>query len=365
MFKRFLSTAMAIVTMFSLCSVQTFAANGYDYEGMKKAYTEKVEAEKKNSGFLDAYVIDVYNNNEPALIVASEAYGGADSKTYLYSDGNVVESTALPVFTDTLGYGIFSDSASFLSYGGGSGGGSETYVAKDKDGKIYFIRSYDMRIMKHNVTEEAEFGYLSDFVNEIELGYYSGTTYHLAYKQSYYLGYDKEFRHIVSSKGYNEDGSSYDLDVGYKDEDVLSHFGLTRLIENPYSEVNKKGSQLFKFWNYDPITINLNGTTLSLSKDPVIINGSTLVPMREIFEAMGAKVDWDGETQTVTGTTNGTTVNMTIGSSAITKNGVTSSLGVPAQLIDGYTMVPVRAVAESFGAKVDWDGTNKIVSINS
>jgi hypothetical protein len=187
----------------------------------------------------------------------------------------------------------------------------------------------------------------------------------LVYKQSYYLGYDKEYRHIVSSKGYNADGSAYDLDVGYKDEDVLSHFGLTRLIENPYNDVTKKGSQLFKFWNYDPITINLNGKTLSLSKDPVIINGSTLVPMREIFEAMGAKVDWDGETQTVTGTTNGTTVTMSIGSSVITKNGATASLGVPAQLIDGYTMVPVRAVAEAFGSNVNWDGTNKIVSINS
>ncbi|MBE0067997.1 copper amine oxidase N-terminal domain-containing protein [Thermoanaerobacterium thermosaccharolyticum] len=61
-------------------------------------------------------------------------------------------------------------------------------------------------------------------------------------------------------------------------------------------------------------TIIINGQNVTFAQQPIIINGTTLVPMRAFFEALGAKVDWDQSTQTVTGTRDNTTVQLTIGS---------------------------------------------------
>ncbi|MCH5186999.1 MAG: copper amine oxidase N-terminal domain-containing protein [Oscillospiraceae bacterium] len=94
---------------------------------------------------------------------------------------------------------------------------------------------------------------------------------------------------------------------------------------------------------------------------PVIVDGRTLVPLRAIFEAMGAEVDWDGESQKVTATRDGITINLNIGSNELVVNGETVELDVPAQLINNTTMVPVRAIAESFNCEVDWnDGARRV-----
>ena len=112
------------------------------------------------------------------------------------------------------------------------------------------------------------------------------------------------------------------------------------------------------------ITARLNDAPMNFEKSPVIKDGRVLVPLRAIFEAMGATVAWDGNAQKATSSKNGTTVEITIGSNVLYKNGAAVALDVPAQLIDGYTMVPVRAVAEAFGAEVAWDDSTKTVYIN-
>lgn len=111
------------------------------------------------------------------------------------------------------------------------------------------------------------------------------------------------------------------------------------------------------------IKVVLNGEQLKFDRLPITENGRTLVPLRVIFEAMGATVDWDGVTQTVTAVKGNTTVKMQIGNSIMIKNGEKIALDVPPKIINGRTLVPVRAVAESFGAKVDWDGETKTVII--
>ncbi len=113
------------------------------------------------------------------------------------------------------------------------------------------------------------------------------------------------------------------------------------------------------------IKVLLNGQPISFSYPPIVKDGRTLVPLRAIFEAMGAMVDWDGNTQTVTSTLEETTVKLTIGSNILYRNGEAKTLDVPAQIINGYTMVPARAVAEAFGAKVDWDGATQTVYITT
>ena len=111
------------------------------------------------------------------------------------------------------------------------------------------------------------------------------------------------------------------------------------------------------------ISVILNDKKLEFSQSPVIENGTTLVPMRAIFEAMGAEVNWDGETKTVTSSKDNTSIKLTVDSNSAEVNGSNVSLAVPAKIVNGSTMVPLRFVSESLGAEVSWDGETKTVSI--
>lgn len=98
-------------------------------------------------------------------------------------------------------------------------------------------------------------------------------------------------------------------------------------------------------------------------QNPVAQDGHTLVPLRAIFEAMGATVDWNNDTQTVSAVRYGRTVELTIGSDQIYVNGEAKALDVPAQIINGTTMVPLRAVAEAFDCEVNWNDEARRVYI--
>ncbi len=116
---------------------------------------------------------------------------------------------------------------------------------------------------------------------------------------------------------------------------------------------------------YIPETVRvvLDGTALTFDYPPVVIDGRTLVPLRKIIESIGATIEWEEETQTIILACNGVTITFTIGSNIMYKDGTAVELDVPAQLIDGHTMVPVRAIAESFGAEVGWDESTSTVTI--
>lgn len=111
------------------------------------------------------------------------------------------------------------------------------------------------------------------------------------------------------------------------------------------------------------ISVKLNGSALSFDVAPQIINDRTMVPMRKIFESMGATVDWNGDTRTITSVKGDTTISMTIDNPEMTVNGSAVTLDSAPTIIDDRTLVPVRAIAEAFGSKVDWDGTTKTVTI--
>lgn len=114
------------------------------------------------------------------------------------------------------------------------------------------------------------------------------------------------------------------------------------------------------------ITVYYNGTRVSFhtyDQNPELINDRTLVPLRAIFEAMGADVEWDNETQTVTSTRDNVSIKLTIGDNALYKNGETIPVDVPAQLVNDRTMIPVRVIAEAFGAQVEWNNNGRAVLI--
>ena len=111
------------------------------------------------------------------------------------------------------------------------------------------------------------------------------------------------------------------------------------------------------------INVIVNGTALTFDQPPVVVDGRTLVPLRAIFEALGAEVKWEQSTQTVTAVRGDATITMQIGSNILKRNRENIELDVPAQIIGGRTLVPARAVAESFGAEVLWDASTRTVTI--
>jgi hypothetical protein len=111
-------------------------------------------------------------------------------------------------------------------------------------------------------------------------------------------------------------------------------------------------------------TVVVNGKTLAFDVPPVIESGRTLVPLRAIFEALGAAVQWDATTRTVTATRSSTTIQLAIGQAQAQRNGQPVTLDVPARIQAGRTLVPLRFVSEALGAKVTWEAATQTVTIS-
>ena len=113
-----------------------------------------------------------------------------------------------------------------------------------------------------------------------------------------------------------------------------------------------------------PISVTVNGTLLVFDQPPVILNGRAMVPMRAIFEELETQVNWDEENGTVTVIKGNTTIVTKIGSKQVTVNGGGKTIDVPAQIINNRILVPVRLIFESLGAKVYWDKDSQTIAIS-
>jgi len=126
----------------------------------------------------------------------------------------------------------------------------------------------------------------------------------------------------------------------------------------------------YDYQSYNLVGLTDKGQAMETDMPAFIMDSRTLVPVRVISEAIGAKVGWIGETRQVTVDCGDLSVVLTIGSSAATVNGEKIELpdGVPATLAkyDGVqrTLVPLRFVAEVLGASVEWDAGSYTVHIN-
>ena len=112
----------------------------------------------------------------------------------------------------------------------------------------------------------------------------------------------------------------------------------------------------------------VNGASKTLDSPPVIKNGRTLVPIRAIIEALGGTVDWDGAARKATVILEDTSLELWIGKSSATVNGITmpidsSNAKVVAEIINGRTMLPLRFVTESLGATVSWEQSTQTITI--
>ena len=126
--------------------------------------------------------------------------------------------------------------------------------------------------------------------------------------------------------------------------------GLSGVIKNPLDRL---------------IKVSIDGEFVYFDQPPILDNSRVFVPMRAIFQALGADVVWDAKTQTITATKCGDTVVMTIGSKIMRKNGQEVALSVAPVVVSSRTMVPARAVAEAFDAEVTWNAEQKTVYVKT
>jgi hypothetical protein len=97
---------------------------------------------------------------------------------------------------------------------------------------------------------------------------------------------------------------------------------------------------------------------------PVVINGTTMVPIRAIIEAMGGTVQWDNTTRKITVKLNSNTIQLWLNSKIITVNNKNKIIAVPPQLIKGRTMVPLKVIVENLGLKLQWNALTKTITIS-
>lgn len=115
---------------------------------------------------------------------------------------------------------------------------------------------------------------------------------------------------------------------------------------------------------YNGAKVEIDGDLVKFEDQyPVIINGSTLIPVRAVSETLGADVKWDGETRKVTIVKDGCEIVLTIDSDTVTVDGTPYQIVQAPEVINNRTMVPLRFVAEAYNIGVDWDGETRTVVI--
>ena len=109
--------------------------------------------------------------------------------------------------------------------------------------------------------------------------------------------------------------------------------------------------------------MTVNGNAVQIDAPAEIKNGRTFLPLRAISEALGATVDWIAETQGITVTLGDNSIGLQIGNTSAVVNGTVMTLDAAPYIKNSRTMVPFRVIAESLGATVEWDPVSRVVTI--
>lgn len=113
-----------------------------------------------------------------------------------------------------------------------------------------------------------------------------------------------------------------------------------------------------------PIDVYVNGKMLNLTDYPFVVKQRTLIPIRDIAEALGATVTWNQERQEVTVELEDKRMLLKIGSPTIIVNEVAIASEISPQIINSRTYVPLRVVSEQLGAQVQWHQNSRTITID-
>ncbi|MCH5185685.1 MAG: hypothetical protein J1F64_06120 [Oscillospiraceae bacterium] len=221
----------------------------------------------------------------------------------------------------------------------------------------------EMRIYSTDIPTDYRMPSLIHDITYREAVAWQNNHYNQPTNTSFYFG--AETTKVPVPAIYTQNGSSkevnpvYASDKTYKDMDIL---------------VTKEDELFDKAGDSDAVVLKIgspnaiNGDTVSVidpdntSVTPIIVNDRTLVPIRYISEAFGARVDWNAETRTADITKGNDKVSITVDADKFIVNGAEKELDSPAVIYEGRTMVPIRAVLEAFGKKLYWDDGIIVIS---
>lgn len=113
------------------------------------------------------------------------------------------------------------------------------------------------------------------------------------------------------------------------------------------------------------LTVTVDQRPMAFDQPPIMQGGRVLVPLRGIFENLGADVVYLAPTRSIKATRGSTQVELTLGSRSALIDGQTRYLDVPATSYSGRTLVPLRFISEALGAEVDWQAATRTVAITS
>ncbi|NLK70509.1 MAG: L,D-transpeptidase family protein [Clostridiales bacterium] len=114
-----------------------------------------------------------------------------------------------------------------------------------------------------------------------------------------------------------------------------------------------------------PIEVVVNEEKVVFDVPPRILNGRTLIPVRSVFESLGAEVLWDESAKTVTILKEAKSIKLKVESNWVHVDEKQVEIDIPVSIINGRTMVPVRFIAEELGFEVTWDGEKRVVFIKT
>ena len=245
------------------------------------------------------------------------------------------------------------DSLGYITVSKGGKGG-----LIDTQGNIIIPCEYD------DLYDEAYDLYGVDYSSNVELKSYEGKYFAAYHDPYYYSEYEHNYYNGLAVVAESQDENAK-VGIVDKNDNIIVPF-IYDMITPCYDKVCwalKDGKWGIIAVDNQTVTVKVDNEDVVFDQIPLIINGRTLAPLRAIFEKLGATVEWNGETQTITSTKGDAVITMTIDKNEMYKNGEMIWLDVVPQIVGERTLVPVRAIAEAFNCDVTWDGENHTVNI--
>jgi len=152
-------------------------------------------------------------------------------------------------------------------------------------------------------------------------------------------------------------GETYTVTAAGKTWSFTTAGKYTGGVTPPVNNSSKPSAGSIKY-NANNIGIKINGEYVKVDPTAHSVNSNTFIPLRGVFEAMGATVNWNQAAKQVTITKDETVVKLTVGNKIAIINGREKRMGTASFSKDGSTFVPLRFASEALGAKVTWDQVN-------
>ena len=392
-------SAYALTFILSLCS---FSAYSYAdstselkefYDTLEKASFEKSSfnytKETLHGGMIDfkdglvgGKIDDFDNDLQKELLVFKIQKGGEKLETPdIYGREFSSNTVVAEMYENKNSEIILADSFSVSEFLSSDAGEYEFFIKTENNQKYIAVQNisysscfadgliFDTQIYSYNGTNfenklsffggGSSFEFNTYYTEEIkalrELGFSTSVNQMLeGYNIVNFAKFDTNIEKIVqfaSNTNITDLGDIY----GYNNlEEIAIKYGIVNVSLNNFSKITEKPAT---------IKVILNNEELEFEQPPYLDNGTTMVPMRKIFEALGAKVSFDANTKTIISTKDNVTVTLVLGYDVAEINSTPINLGVRVKSLNGISMVPLRFVSEAFGAVVEYNGIDKIINI--